>query len=135
MNFLATQSFMEDNTTSKKPYFIRAMFEWISDNGYTPHLLIDASFENMSIPRNFVQNERITLNISSSATRNLTIDSDLISFDARFEGKTMNVQLPYEAVINIFARETGEGMALSSEPDTANSGLVKKSIKKDKTPH
>ena len=98
---------MEDNTTSKKPYFIRAMFEWISDNGYTPHLLIDASFENMSIPRKFVENERITLNISSSATRNLTIDSDMISFDARFEGKTMNVQLPYEAVINIFARETG----------------------------
>tara|TARA_B000000475_G_scaffold230347_1_gene195762 strand:- start:160 stop:555 length:396 start_codon:yes stop_codon:yes gene_type:complete len=126
---------MEDNTTSKKPYFIRAMFEWISDNGYTPHLLIDASFENMSIPRNFVQNERITLNISSSATRNLTIDSDLISFDARFEGKTMNVQLPYEAVINIFARETGEGMAFSSESDTANRDLVKKSVKKDKTPH
>ena len=126
---------MEDNTTSKKPYFIRAMFEWISDNGYTPHLLIDASFENMSIPRNFVQNERITLNISSSATRNLTVDSDLISFDARFEGKTMNVQLPYEAVINIFARETGEGMAFSSESDTANRDLVKKSVKKDKTPH
>ena len=126
---------MEDNTTSKKPYFIRAMFEWISDNGYTPHLLIDASFENMSIPRKFVENERITLNISSSATRNLTIDSDMISFDARFEGKTMNVQLPYEAVINIFARETGEGMAFSSESDTANRDLVKKSVKKDKTPH
>ena len=126
---------MEDNTTSKKPYFIRAMFEWISDNGYTPHLLIDASFENMSIPRKFVENERITLNISSSATRNLTIDSDMISFDARFEGKTMNVQLPYEAVINIFARETGEGMAFSSGPDIANSGLVKKSAKKEKTPH
>ena len=126
---------MEDNTASKKPYFIRAMFEWISDNGYTPHLLIDASFENMSIPRKFVENERITLNISSSATRNLTIDSDMISFDARFEGKTMNVQLPYEAVINIFARETGEGMAFSSESDSANSGLVKKSAKKVKTPH
>ena len=126
---------MEDSTTSKKPYFIRAMFEWISDNGYTPHLLIDASLENMSIPRKFVENERITLNISSSATRNLTIDSDMISFDARFEGKTMNVQLPYEAVINIFARETGEGMAFSSEQDTANNGLVKKSVKKEKTPH
>ena len=126
---------MEDSTTSKKPYFIRAMFEWISDNGYTPHLLIDASFENMSIPRKFVENERITLNISSSATRNLTIDSDLISFDARFEGKTMNVQLPCKAVINIFARETGEGMAFSSESDTAKSSFVKKSIKKDKALH
>ena len=126
---------MEDNKTSKKPYFIRAMFEWISDNGYTPHLLIDASFENMSIPRKFVENERITLNISSSATRNLTIDSDVISFNARFEGKTMNVQLPFEAVINIFARETGEGMVFSSESDSVNSGLVKKSVKKEKTPH
>ena len=126
---------MGDSTTSKKPYFIRAMFEWICDNGYTPHLLIDASLENMSIPRNFVENERITLNISSSATRNLTIDSDMISFDARFEGKTMNVQLPYEAVINIFARETGEGMAFSSESDSANSGLVKKNVKRDKASH
>ena len=126
---------MEDSTTSKKPYFIRAMFEWICDNGYTPHLLIDASLENMSIPRKFVENERITLNISSSATRNLTIDSDVISFNARFEGKTMNVQLPFEAVINIFARETGEGMVFSSESDSVNSGLVKKSEKKEKTPH
>ena len=126
---------MEDSTTSKKPYFIRAMFEWICDNGCTPHLLIDASLENMSIPRKFVENERITLNISSSATRNLTIDSDMISFDARFEGKTMNVQLPYEAVINIFARETGEGMAFSSESDSANSGLVKKNVKRDKASH
>ena len=126
---------MEDSTTSKKPYFIRAMFEWICDNGYTPHLLIDASLENMSIPRKFVENERITLNISSSATRNLTIDSDVISFEARFEGKTINVQLPYEAVINIFARETGEGMAFSSESDSANSGLVKKNVKRDKASH
>ena len=126
---------MEDSTTSKKPYFIRAMFEWICDNGYTPHLLIDASLENMSIPRKFVENERITLNISSSATRNLTIDSDVISFEARFEGKTINVQLPYEAVINIFARETGEGMAFSSESDSADSGLVKKNVKRDKASH
>jgi len=59
----------------------------------------------------------------------------LISFDARFEGKTMNVQLPCKAVINIFARETGEGMAFSSESDTAKSSFVKKSIKKDKALH
>ena len=78
---------MEDNTTSKKPYFIRAMFEWISDNGYTPHLLIDASFEYMSIPRKFVENERITLNISSSATRNLTIDSDMIPLTRDLKAK------------------------------------------------
>ena len=117
---------MEDNTISKKPYFIRAMFEWISDNGYTPHLLIDASFDNISIPRKFMEKERITLNISSSATKNLTIDSDIISFDARFDGKSMSVQFPPEAVINIYARKTIEGMAFQSELDAMKNGLNKK---------
>jgi stringent starvation protein B len=126
---------MEDNTASKKPYFIRAMFEWISDNGYTPHLLIDASYENMSIPRKYVENERITLNISSSAIRNLIIDSGVISFDARFDGKSMSVQFPSEAVINVFARETGEGMAFPSEKNATKKGLNKENIEKDKASH
>ena len=111
------------------------MFEWISDNGYTPHLLIDASFDNISIPRKFVEKERITLNISSSATRNLTIDSDIISFDARFDGKSMSVQFPPEAVINIYARETSEGMAFQSESDAMKNGLNKKNVEKDKASH
>ena len=126
---------MEENTTSKKPYFIRAMFEWISDNGYTPHLLIDASFANINIPRKFVENKRITLNVSSSAIRNLIIDSDIISFDAIFDGKSMSVQFPSEAVINIFARETGEGMAFPSESDLNKKGFNKKNIQKDKVSH
>ena len=126
---------MEDNTISKKPYFIRAMFEWISDNGYTPHLLIDASFDNISIPRKFVEKERITLNISSSATRNLTIDSDIISFDARFDGKPMSVHFPPEAVINIYARETSEGMAFQPESDAMKNELNKKNVDKDKASH
>ena len=126
---------MEDNKISKKPYFIRAMFEWISDNGYTPHLLIDASFDNISIPRKFVEKERITLNISSSATRNLTIDSDIISFDARFDGKSMSVEFPPEAVINIYARETSEGMFFQSESDAMKNGLNKKNVEKDKASH
>ena len=123
---------MEDNTISKKPYFNRAMFEWISDNGYTPHLLIDASFDNISIPRKFVEKERITFNISSSATRNLTIDSDVITFDARFDGKSMSVQFPPEAVINTYARETSEGMAFQSESDAMNNGFHKKTLRKIK---
>ena len=108
------------------------MFEWISDNGYTPHLLIDASFDNISIPRKFVEKERITLNISSSATRNLTIDSDVITFDARFDGKSMSVQFPPEAVINTYARETSEGMAFQSESDAMNNGFHKKTLRKIK---
>ncbi len=111
------------------------MFEWISDNGYTPHLLIDASYENMSIPRKYVKNEVITLNISSSATRNLTIDSDIISFDARFDGKSLSVQFPPAAVINIYARETSEGMAFQPESDYMKNGPNKKNIEKDKASH
>tara|TARA_B100000925_G_scaffold405_1_gene327 strand:- start:312 stop:707 length:396 start_codon:yes stop_codon:yes gene_type:complete len=126
---------MEDNTISKKPYLIRAMYEWISDNGCTPHLLVDASFDNISIPRKFVENEMITLNISSSATRNLTIDSDIISFDARFDGKPMSVHFPPEAVINIYARETSEGMAFQPESDAMKNELNKKNVDKDKASH
>tara|TARA_Y100001935_G_C17059148_1_gene385858 strand:- start:89 stop:484 length:396 start_codon:yes stop_codon:yes gene_type:complete len=126
---------MEDNTISKKPYLIRAMFEWISDNGCTPHLLVDASSDNISIPKKFVENKMITLNISSSATRNLTIDPDIISFDARFDGKPMSVQFPPEAVINIYARETSEGMAFQPESDAMKNGLNKKNVDKDKASH
>ena len=89
----------------------------------------------MNIPRKFVENKRITLNVSSSAIRNLIIDSGIISFDARFDGKSMSVQFPTEAVINIFARETGEGMAFSSESDLKKKGFNKKNIEKDKVSH
>tara|TARA_Y100001936_G_scaffold34373_1_gene32443 strand:+ start:927 stop:1175 length:249 start_codon:yes stop_codon:yes gene_type:complete len=79
-----------------------------------------------------VENERITFNISSSATRNLTIDSDVITFDARFDGKSMSVQFSPEAVINTYARETSEGMAFQSESDAMNNGFHKKTLRKIK---
>ena len=82
-----------------------------------------------------MENERITFNISSSATRNLTIDSDVITFDARFDGKSMSVEFPPEAVINIYARETSEGMAFQSESDAIKNGLNKKNAEKNKASH
>ncbi len=82
-----------------------------------------------------MENERITFNISSSATRNLTIDSDVITFDARFDGKSMSVQFPPEAVISIYARETSEGMAFQSELDAMKNGINKKNVERDKASH
>ena len=82
-----------------------------------------------------MENERITFNISSSATRNLTIDSDVITFDARFDGKSMSVQFPPEAVINTYARETSEGMAFQSELDAMKNGINKKNVERDKASH
>ena len=106
---------MAEQLTPKKPYFIRAMFDWISDNNYTPYILVDSSVENVCVPKEFIENDRITLNISYSASSNLEINSNSISFDARFNGKSLNVNIPCEAVINIFAKETGEGMVFSVE--------------------
>ena len=106
---------MAEQLTPKKPYFIRAMFDWISDNNYTPYILVDSSVENVCVPEEFIENDRITLNISYSASSNLEINSNSISFDARFNGKSLNVNIPCEAVINIFAKETGEGMVFSVE--------------------
>ena len=106
---------MAEQLTPKKPYFIRAMFDWISDNNYTPYILVDSSVENVCVPKECIENDRITLNISYSASSNLEINSNSISFDARFNGKSLNVNIPCEAVINIFAKETGEGMVFSVE--------------------
>ena len=104
---------MSEQLIPKKSYFIRAMFEWISDNNYTPYLLIDSSVKNVSVPNEFIENDRITLNISYSASNNLEINSNSISFDARFNGKSVNVNIPCEAVLYIFAKDTGEGMMFS----------------------
>ncbi|MFL2482294.1 MAG: ClpXP protease specificity-enhancing factor [Gammaproteobacteria bacterium] len=120
---------MAEQLIPKKPYFIRAMFDWISDNNYTPHILIDSSVDNVCVPNEFIENDRITLNISYSASNNLEINSNSISFDARFNGKSVNVNIPCEAVMNIFAKETGEGMVFSVENEN------REEIKKEKRSH
>ena len=120
---------MSEQLIPKKSYFIRAMFEWISDNNYTPYLLIDSSVKNVSVPNEFIENDRITLNISYSASNNLEINSNSISFDARFNGKSVNVNIPCEAVMNIFAKETGEGMVFSVENEN------RKEVQKEKRSH
>ena len=120
---------MAEQLTPKKPYFIRAMFDWISDNNYTPYILIDSSVEDVCVPNEFIENDRITLNISYSASNNLEINSNSISFDARFNGESVNVNIPCEAVMNIFAKETGEGMVFSVENEN------REEVKKEKRSH
>ncbi|SFF38322.1 stringent starvation protein B [Fontimonas thermophila] len=95
---------------SRRPYLIRAIYEWCCDNGYTPHVLVAADHPGVVVPREYVKDGRITLNISPVAVQNLDLHGDPIWFSARFGGRAFDVQFPASAVLAIFARENGEGV-------------------------
>lgn len=102
--------------TSSRPYLLRALLDWISDNGQTAHLLVDATRPGVVVPTQFVQDGRITLNIGPAAVQALDMGNDWISFSARFAGQPMQVSVPVGAVLAIYARENGQGMMFGSEP-------------------
>jgi stringent starvation protein B len=95
--------------TNTKPYFIRALHEWCTDNGLTPHLVVQVD-GNTRVPMSFVQDGQITLNVADAATQQLKIGNDFIEFQARFGGKTEMIWVPIGAVSAIYAKETGTGM-------------------------
>ena len=100
--------------TSTKPYLIRAIYEWCTDNGFTPYIavFVDA---NTSVPREFVKNNEIVLNVSFDATSGLDIGNEWINFSARFSGVSRKISVPIENVLAIYARENGQGMAFPVE--------------------
>lgn len=95
---------------SAKPYLIRAICEWCADSGFTPYLAVKVDARTR-VPTAYVKNGEIVLNISASATRNLTIDNEWVQFSARFAGVSQEVIVPMSAVAGIFAKETGYGFA------------------------
>ena len=100
---------MANEPTSTKPYFLRAMYEWCLDNGYTPHLAVSVDAQTR-VPQAYVKDGEIVLNINYSATKDLLIGNDAVTFSARFGGTPFDIYLPIEAVRGIFARENGQGM-------------------------
>lgn len=96
--------------SSTKPYLVRALYEWILDNGLTPHLLVDAQYPSTQVPAEFVQDGQIVLNLAPTAVRNLVIGNDRIQFGARFGGVARELYIPTDAVLGIFARENHQGM-------------------------
>lgn len=100
--------------TSTKPYLIRAIYEWCTDNGFTPYIavFVDA---NTSVPREFVKNNEIVLNVSFDATSGLDMGNEWIGFSARFGGISRKIEVPIENVLAIYARENGQGMAFPVE--------------------
>lgn len=102
--------------TSHRPYLLRALYEWIADNGMTPHLLVDATRPAVQVPLHAVKDGKIVLNIAERAVSALDMSNDTIGFSARFGGVSHTVSVPVSAVLAIYARETGQGMALPEEP-------------------
>ena len=96
--------------TSTKPYLLRALYEWCTDNGYTPYIVV-AVDGYTRVPMEFVKNGEIVLNISFEATGNLKMDNDWITFKARFGGVAREIEIPVDNVSAIYARENGQGMA------------------------
>lgn len=99
--------------TSSKPYLLRALYEWIGDNGLTPHMIVDAHLPEVQVPEHVVQDGRVVLNVSSSATRNLLMENDFVSFQARFAGVGHEIWVPMKAILAVYARENGKGMMFS----------------------
>ena len=110
------------NVTAKRPYLIRAMHEWMTDNGLTPHIVVETGGEGILVPEEHVSDGKIILNVSYAATRELNIANDTLSFEARFKGIPQRVQVPTTAVLGIYARETGQGMIFTDEAERADDG-------------
>lgn len=93
-----------------RPYLLRALNEWILDQGWTPHLLVNATWPGVKVPEAFIEDGRIVLSISPSAVRDLLLANSEVSFSARFSGTPHWIQVPVGAVLGIYARENGEGI-------------------------
>ena len=101
--------------TSKRPYLLRAMHEWMTDNGLTPYVVVNADAQGLLVPEQYISAGKIVLNVSYSATRDLDFAADRLSFEARFRGVAQRVDVPCSAVIGIYARETGQGMIFTDD--------------------
>ncbi len=110
---------MASETPSTKPYLIRALHQWCTDFGFTPFLAVFVD-ERVEVPREFVKNNEIVLNISSEACHQLHIENDWINFQARFGGIPKKVLVPVTHVLAIYARENGQGLSFQFEPETKN---------------
>mgnify|MGYP006115303695 CR=1 FL=1 len=101
--------------TSNRPYIIRGLYDWIVDNGMTPHLMVDAGYPDTLVPEKYIKDGKVVLNISTASVKELDLGNELISFNARFDGQPIKIMVPVNAVMAIYARENGNGMIFAEE--------------------
>lgn len=107
----------DDNMSPVKPYLIEALYQWISDNGLTPLVVADVSVSGVKVPQSAIEDGKVVLNISMTATQGLVMEDEVISFSARFSGRPFLVVIPMAAVTAIYARENSQGMMFDVDPD------------------
>lgn len=118
--------------TSSRPYLLRAMYEWIVDNGMTPYILVDTKNDQVIIPRQYEEDGKIVLNLGPTAVQSLDLGIEAVSFDARFDGSSLDIYVPMEFILAIYTRENGQGMMFADEElpppgdDTHDSNVVRK---------
>lgn len=100
---------------SNRPYLLRAIFEWINDNGLTPYLLVEAAAPGVRVPSSAIKDGRVVLSIASRAVAQLEIGKDTVTFLARFSGVSYTIEVPVMAVLAIYAQENGQGMMFPAE--------------------
>jgi len=112
------------------------MHEWMGDNSHTPHVVVDASLDGVSVPAEHVKDGKIILNISDSAAHNLKLTNDAVSFRARFGGVPFDVWAPMQSVLGIYAKETGQGMIFSRDSARLQSPDLRPEIEETRSrPH
>ena len=128
LRFTHVSEFMNAlDSTSTRPYLVRALYEWCTDNGLTPYVAVSVD-DTVMVPREYVKNNEIVLNISFDATSSLKLGNEFIEFKARFAGSSRDILVPMSRVIAIYARENGQGMAFPLHPTgEAGSSLPKTS--------
>jgi stringent starvation protein B len=114
-------------STSTRPYLLRALYEWCSDNNLTPYVAAYVD-DSVKVPREHVKNNEIVLNISMDATSSLQIGNDFLQFKARFGGVAREIVVPIDHIIAIYARENGQGMAFPVPQSLPPRGEVKESL-------
>jgi stringent starvation protein B len=116
--------------TSTRPYLIRAFYDWIVDNDCTPHIVVNAGFLGVEIPKEYVENGQIVLNISLTAVQGLHLGEKAVEFQARFGGQIRRIHAPIFSILAIYAKENGRGMVFAeedSDPPFPPSGPVSES--------
>jgi stringent starvation protein B len=110
--------------TSSRPYLIRAIYEWLVDNGLTPYIMVDATDDRVRVPNQYIDDGKIVLNIEPQAIANMRMGNDVVEFDARFSGVAHHLFVPVKAVKAIYAFENGRGMVFSEDDDGDDDTLL-----------
>ena len=103
--------------SSNRPYLLRAIYDWISDNNLTPYMLVDATREGVRVPAHVIKNGQVVLNLAMRAVANLDMGNEWIGFQARFSGVSHSIQIPIAAVQALYAQENGQGMMFPAEDE------------------